>query len=109
MIECSPCVPQRACITSPWAGSVGRPVDGPPRMTSTMTHGICAMVAKPIISCIRVKPGPEVAVSAFLPARLAPQTAAMEAISSSIWMKRPPTSGMRLASRSAISVDGVMG
>ena len=78
-------------------------------MTSTITHGICAMVAKPIISCIRLKPGPEVAVSALMPAREAPQTAAMEAISSSIWMKVPPTSGRRAAEPSAISVDGVMG
>ncbi len=102
-------MPQRACMTSPWAGSVGRPVEGPPRITSTMTQGICAMVAKPIISCIRLKPGPEVAVSALAPARLAPHTAAMEAISSSIWMNLPPTSGSRRARRSAISVDGVMG
>jgi len=43
--ECSPCVPQRACITSPCEGSVGRPVDGPPRMTSTITHGTWAMAA----------------------------------------------------------------
>ncbi len=102
-------MPQRACITSPWAGSVGRPVDGPPRMTSTITHGICAMVAKPSISCMRLKPGPEVAVSALAPASEAPQTAAMLAISSSIWMKGPPTSRQAAASTSAISVDGVMG
>jgi len=102
-------VPQRACITSPCEGSVGRPVDGPPRMTSTITQGICAIAAKPIISCIRLKPGPDVAVSAFLPASEAPQTAAMLAISSSIWMKVPPTWGRRLASTSAISVDGVIG
>ena len=78
-------------------------------MTSTTTHGICAMAAKPIISCMRLKPGPDVAVSAFWPASEAPHTAAMEAISSSIWMKVPPTSGMRRASVSAISVEGVMG
>ena len=41
----SPCVPQRACITSAWAGMVGRPVLGPPRMTFTMTQGISAMTA----------------------------------------------------------------
>ena len=96
-------------MTSPWAGSVGRPVLGPPRMTSTMTQGICAMEAKPIISCMRLKPGPEVAVSALAPAREAPQTAAMLAISSSIWMNVPPTCGSRRASTSAISVDGVIG
>ena len=67
------------------------------------------MEAKPIISCMRLKPGPDVAVSALLPASEAPQTAAMLAISSSIWMNEPPTSGRRRASVSAISVDGVMG
>ena len=45
MIECSPCVPQRACMTSPCEGSVGRPVEGPPRMTSTMTQGTWAIEA----------------------------------------------------------------
>ena len=45
MMECSPWVPQRACMTSPCEGSVGSPVEGPPRMTSTMTQGICAMAA----------------------------------------------------------------
>ncbi len=88
---------------------MGRPVEGPPRITSTITHGICAIAAKPIISCISEKPGPDVAVSALVPASDAPQTAAMLAISSSIWMNRPPTSGRRLASVSAISVDGVIG
>ena len=67
------------------------------------------MVAKPSISCIRLKPGPDVAVSDLVPARDAPQTAAMLAISSSIWMKVPPTCGRRRLSTSAISVDGVMG
>ena len=109
MTECSPCVPQRACMTSPWAGSVGRPVLGPPRMTSTMTHGICAMEAKPIISCMRLKPGPEVAVSALAPAREAPQTAAMlrdlvlHLDEGAVDLRESP------ASTSAISVDGVIG
>ena len=67
------------------------------------------MEAKPIISCMRQKPGPEVAVSALAPAREAPLTAAMLAISSSIWMNVPPTCGRRRASTSAISVDGVIG
>ena len=48
-------------------------------------------------------------MSALVPARDAPQTAAMLAISSSIWMKVPPTSGSRRLSTSAISVDGVIG
>ena len=96
-------------MTSPWLGSVGSPVDGPPRITSTITQGICDIAAKPIISCMRLNPGPEVAVSAFSPAREAPHTAEMLAISSSIWRNEPPTSGMRRDSVSAISVEGVMG
>ena len=35
----SPWVPQRACITSDWPGSVGPPVDGPPLMTLITTSG----------------------------------------------------------------------
>ena len=45
----------------------------------------------------------------FLPAQAAPWMAMEEAISSSIWMNTPPTSGMRLAKRSTTSVDGVIG
>ena len=41
----SPWVPQRACCTSAWAGLVGSPVDGPPRMTLTRTMGASAMMA----------------------------------------------------------------
>jgi len=48
-------------------------------------------------------------VSALAPANEAPHTAAMLAISSSIWMNVPPTSGSRRLSTSAISVEGVMG
>ena len=46
---------------------------------------------------------------AFTPAADAPSTAAMEASSSSICRKCPPTCGRRSALCSAISVDGVMG
>jgi len=42
------------------------------------------MWAYPMFSCMRLYPGPEVAVIAFAPAHDAPITAAMEAISSSI-------------------------
>jgi hypothetical protein len=55
------------------------------------------------------KPGPLVAVSAFAPASEAPMTAAIEAISSSIWMYMPPSFGMRFAHSSAISEEGVIG
>ena len=80
----SPWVPQRACITSPWEGAVGSPVLGPPRITSTITQGTSASTANPMCSCMRVNPGPLVAVMALDPAREAPITAAREAISSSI-------------------------
>ena len=96
-------------MTSPWPGPVGRPVDGPPRITLTMTQGTSAMQAKPMFSCLSEKPGPEVAVIDLRPASEAPITAPMAAISSSIWMKTPPIFGSRLARYSAISEDGVIG
>jgi hypothetical protein len=105
----SPWVPQRACMTSPWETWVGSPVEGPARMTSTRTKGISAMHPKPMPSCMRLKPGPLVAVRARAPARLAPMMALMLAISSSIWMYPPPERGSWRARISATSVDGVMG
>ncbi len=45
MMGWSPWVPHRACITSPWAGLVGSPVLGPPRMTFTTTQGTSAIQA----------------------------------------------------------------
>ena len=57
---------------SAWAGSVGKPVEGPPRCTFTNTHGVSVMAAKPICSIISEKPGPEVTVNAFAPAQTAP-------------------------------------
>ncbi len=73
------------------------------------THGISPTTAKPRFSCISEKPGPDVAVAALSPPSDAPMTAAIEAISSSIWMKMPPTSGSLPDSASATSDDGVMG
>jgi len=49
------------------------------------------MMANEITSCIRENPGLEVAVMALAPAQDAPSSALAEPISSSIWMKRPPT------------------
>ena len=57
---------------------------GPPRMTLTTTQGTSAMQANPRFSCMREKPGPLVAVMDLTPAREAPITAPMLAISSSI-------------------------
>jgi hypothetical protein len=109
MMEWSPWVPQRAWFTSPWLTWVGMPVEGPPRCTSTITQGISAMIAYPSASCISEKPGPLVAVITLRPVSEAPMMAQIEAISSSIWMNRPPIRGSRKARCSAISVDGVIG
>jgi hypothetical protein len=91
------------------AGSVGRPVDGPPRCTLTNTQGVSVISAKPRCSIISEKPGPEVTVIARLPPQTAPAIAIDEASSSSIWMNTPPTCGKRCAMRSTTSVDGVIG
>ena len=96
-------------MTSACAGIVGRPVDGPPRITLTMTTGISVMHANPRFSCLSENPGPEVAVSDFAPASDAPITAPIAAISSSIWMNQPPDLGNITDSSSAISEDGVIG
>src|SRR5450759_342887 len=85
------------------------PVEGPPRMTLTMTKVISAPAAEPIFSCLSENPGPLVAVMALTPPIEAPITAAIEAISSSICTNTPSTSGNWRASRSAISDDGVIG
>ena len=61
-------------------------------------------------SCMRLNPGPEVAVKAFAPASDAPMTAFALAISSSAWRK--PNSGCSAAQPEAmfrISVDGLIG
>jgi len=105
----SPCVPHLHCMMSLWPGPVGTPVDGPPRITLTMTHGTSVSMANPMFSCLSEKPGPEVAVRALLPASEPPITAAIAAISSSICRKAPPICGRRLAMNSATSVDGVIG
>ena len=77
-------------------------------MMLTITQGASSMKARPMFSCIREKPGPDVAVMAFAPAREAPHRAAMEASSSSIWMNSPPTSGIRRLILWGTSDEGVM-
>lgn len=62
-----------------------------------------------MFSIIKEKPGPEVTVITFFPPQTAPIRAVIDAISSSIWTKTPPTKGMRSANLSAVSVDGVIG
>lgn len=62
-----------------------------------------------MFSCIRLKPGPEVAVMARNPPQDAPTTAEIAPISSSIWRYLPFISGSLLAMISAISDAGVIG
>ena len=54
--------------------------------------GVSVNMPRPMFSCMRLKPGPEVAVIVRSPVHEAPRMQFMLAISSSIWMKRPPTS-----------------
>ena len=71
---------------SPWPAAVGSPVEGPARWTSTTTQGVSVTMPSPRFSIISEKPGPEVEVIVFAPPHAAPRIAAIEAISSSIWM-----------------------
>ncbi len=96
-------------MTSPWPHFVACPVLGPALWISTTTQGVSVMNAYPIFSCIRLKPGPDVAVMALTPVQLAPITDANDAISSSIWSIIPPTCGRCTAKCSAISLAGVIG
>ena len=63
---------------------------------------LAELLGKPVAS-------PLVTVIDFVPVHDAPTTAAMLAISSSIWMNVPPIMGKRRAMRSTTSVEGVMG
>src|ERR1017187_6204348 len=62
-----------------------------------------------MFSILRAKPGPEATVKALAPPQTAPWIGMEAPGSSSIWMKMPPTVGIREAKRSTTSVDGVMG
>ena len=64
---------------------VGKPVDGPPRCTSSTTTGISVMMARARNSVLRAIPGPEVTVKATLPPYDAPRATPAAAISSSAW------------------------
>ena len=52
---------------------VGRPVEGPPRCTSTMTSGSSRLMARPIVSDLRSRPGPLVVVTPSAPPKAAPE------------------------------------
>ena len=67
------------------------------------------MLASPIASVIKVRPGPEVAVIAGEPANDAPITMLIDAISSSACTTTPPNLGSSAAKNSIKSVAGVIG
>ena len=104
----SPLRPQRAWYRSDCSVLVGNPVEGPPRCTSTTTSGSSVITAKPNASLLSESPGPEVVVTAKLPAKAAPIDVQIPAISSSACNVFTPRS-LRLASSTRMSVAGVMG
>ena len=69
----SPCRPYMACRRSACSVLVGSPVDGPPRWTSTMTSGSSRLMARPIVSDLRSRPGPLVVVRRARRRRTAPE------------------------------------
>ena len=81
----SPLRPNIACSRSDCSVLVGRPVDGPPRCTSTMISGSSRETARPIASDLSATPGPDVVVTPSAPPYAAPMAAPMPAISSSAW------------------------
>ena len=74
-----------------------------------MTIGTSAMEARPSISVMSERPGPEVAVIDLTPAKEAPITAPIAASSSSVWRKEPPARGIHSARKCRISDEGVIG
>jgi hypothetical protein len=63
----SPLRPNIACSRSDCSVLVGRPVEGPPRCTSTITSGSSSATARPIASDFSATPGPEVVVTPSMP------------------------------------------
>ena len=64
----SPWLPKQEASRSLCSLLVGCPVLGPPRWTLITTSGISVMTARPMASCLSEKPGPDVMVTAHLPA-----------------------------------------
>ncbi len=104
----SPLRPNIACSRSDCSVLVGRPVEGPPRCTSTMISGSSSDTARPIASDFSATPGPEVVVTASAPPYAAPIAAPMPAISSSAWKVVTPNLWF-LASSCRMSDAGVIG
>ncbi len=104
----SPLRPYIACSRSLCSVLVGRPVDGPPRWTSTITSGSSRLTASPIVSALSAMPGPEEVVTPSAPPKEAPSAAPMPAISSSAWKVVTPKR-LCLDSSCRMSEAGVIG
>ena len=104
----SPLRPNIACSRSDCSVFVGRPVEGPPRWTSTISSGSSVMTARPIVSALSATPGPDVVVTPSAPPKEAPSAAPMPAISSSAWKVRTPKA-LCLDSSWRMSEAGVIG
>ena len=104
----SPLRPNIAWSRSACSVLVGRPVEGPPRWTSTMTSGSSSETARPIVSDFSATPGPDVVVTPIAPPKLAPRAMPMPAISSSACIVVTPWR-LRAASAWRMSDAGVIG
>src|SRR5688500_14642853 len=104
----SPWRPYNAWRRSACSVFVGRPVEGPPRWTSTITSGSSSDTARPIVSLFSARPGPDVVVTPIAPPYAAPSAAPIAEISSSAWIVVTPK---RLSRDSAcrMSDAGVIG
>ncbi len=74
-----------------------------------MTTGTSAIDARPSISAISERPGPEVDVIDFTPAKEPPMMAPRADSSSSVWMIRPPERGSHSERKWRTSEEGVIG
>ena len=82
---------------------------GPAALHVDDDRGTSAIEARPIISIISERPGPDVAVMDFTPAKDAPMMAPIAASSSSVWTTEPPARGSHSARKCRISEEGVIG
>ena len=104
----SPLRPNIACSRSACSVLVGRPVEGPPRWMSQTTSGSSSEMARPIVSALSARPGPDVVVTPIAPPNAAPSAAPTPAISSSAWIVVTPNR-LRPASVWRMSEAGVIG
>ncbi len=104
----SPLRPNIACSRSACSVLVGRPVDGPPRCTSTTSSGSSIITPRPIVSDLSARPGPDVVVTPSAPPNDAPSAAPTPAISSSAWNVVTPNR-LCLLSSWRMSEAGVIG